>query len=322
MKAFRILGRNIRDSFKSVFRNFSLSLASISCITITLIVVAVSMILSLNVNNFTEIVEKDVTIVAFLDVDVTQERKLQIHDEILALDNVECGNMVEKKCEEENCDWAIERYCENIEPIDKMAISEEMMESSKVYKSVMSDWTREESPIQDTYQIKVEDINLIGLTADEIEQIEGVDVAKYGAGMVEELVSVFDVIRKVTIGIVIALVIVTAFLIANTIKITIMSRKKEIEIMRLVGASNINIKLPFIFEGLILGMFGAIIPTIVTIYGYTAFYNYFNGHLFTDFIELISPTPFVYYTSLLLFAIGMIVGMFGSARAVRKYLKI
>ena len=69
MKAFRILSRNIRDSFKSVFRNFSLSLASISCITITLIVVAVSIVLSFNVNNFTTIVEKDVTIVAFLDVD-------------------------------------------------------------------------------------------------------------------------------------------------------------------------------------------------------------------------------------------------------------
>lgn len=301
MKIFRILGRNIRDSFKSVFRNFSLSLASISCITITLIVVAVSAVLSFNVNNFTKIIEKNVTIIAFLDVDITEEQTEEVYNQIIALDNIEK---------------------ENVEFIDKMDISKNMMSSSKTFKSIMSDWTREESPIQDTYQIKVTDINLIDKTASEIEKIEHVDPVKYGEGMVDQLVSVFDVIRKGTVIIVIALILVTAFLIANTIKITIVSRKREIEIMRLVGASNINIRLPFIIEGLILGVIGSIIPIVLTIYGYTSIYNHFDGHLFTDFIKLIEPTPFVYYVSLLLVGIGMIVGMFGSARAVRKYLKI
>ena len=140
--------------------------------------------------------------------------------------------------------------------------------------------------------------------------------------MVEQLVSIFDIIRKATFGIVIALIIVTAFLIANTIKITIMSRKREIEIMRLVGASNINIKIPFILEGLILGIFGSIIPVGITLYGYTALYDHFGGHLFTNFIKLVEPTPFIYFISIILVLIGMIVGMFGSARAVKKYLKI
>lgn len=301
MKAFRILSRNIRDSFKSVFRNFSLSIASISCITITLIVVAVSIVLSLNVNNFTKIVEKDVTIVAFLDVDITQDEIDQVYDKIIALDNVEKSN---------------------VEFRDKMDISKEMMASSEVFKGIMSDWTREDSPIQDTYQVKVTDINLIKKTADELKKIDNIDVVKYGEGMVEQLVSVFDVVRKGSIAVVVALIVVTAFLIANTIKITIMSRKREIEIMRLVGASNINIRLPFIFEGLILGMFGSIIPIIITIYGYTALYNHFGGKLFSEFIKLLSPTPFVYLISLVLLVIGMVVGMFGSARAVKKYLKI
>lgn len=301
MKIFRILGRNIRDSFKSVFRNFSLSLASISCITITLIVVAVSMVLFLNVNNFTKIVEKDVTIVAFLDVDITEEQKNTVYDQILTLDNVEKENVIYK---------------------DKMDITEEMIKSSDVLKGVMSGWTREESPIQDTYQIKVTNIDLIKKTADELKEIENIAVVKYGEGMVEQLVTVFDMVRKCSVLIVVALIIVTAFLITNTIKITIMSRKREIEIMRLVGASNINIKLPFIFEGLMLGVFGSIIPMLITIYGYSALYNHFDGKLFTDFIKLISPTPFVYLTSLVLLVIGMIVGMFGSARAVKKYLKI
>ena len=301
MKAFRILGRNIRDSFKSVFRNFSLSLASISCITITLIVVAVAIILSINVTNFTKIVERDVTIVAFLDVDITESEREDVYDQIIALDNIEVSN---------------------VEFIDKMDITKDMMASSDVFNSIMGEWTREESPIQDTYQIKVTDINLINKTAEEIKDIENVDVVKYGEGMVEQLVSVFDAIRKGTYVVVIALILVTAFLIANTIKITIMSRKREIEIMRLVGASNINIKIPFIFEGLILGMLGAVIPIVITLYGYTALYNHFGGQLFTNFIKLVEPQPFIYYTSLALMLIGMIVGMIGSSRAVKKYLKI
>ena len=301
MKGFRILGRNIRDSFKSVFRNFSLSLASISCITITLIVVAVSLILSFNVNNFTEIVEDDVTIVAFLDVNITDKEIDKIYDKLLTLDNV-------KK--------------ENITFRDKMDISKEMMASSEVFEGIMKDWDEEESPIQDTYQIKVTDVKQIKKTANQIKKIDGVAVVKYGEGMVEQLVAVFDVIRKASLGVVVALILVTAFLIANTIKITITSRKREIEIMRLVGASNINIKLSFIFEGLLLGAFGSIIPIAATVYGYDAIYKHFDGHLFTQFIKMIEPTPFVYYASLLLLAIGMIVGMFGSARAVRKHLKI
>ena len=140
--------------------------------------------------------------------------------------------------------------------------------------------------------------------------------------MVEQLVSVFDVISKGTYIVVFALILVTAFLIAKTIKITIMSRKREIEIMRLVGASNINIKIPFIFEGLILGMLGSVIPIVITLYGYTALYDHFGGQLFTNFIKLVEPTPFIYYTSLALLLIGMIVGMIGSSRAVKKYLKI
>ena len=310
MKAFRILGRNIRDSFKSVFRNFSLSLASISCITITLLVVAITTLLSFNVNNFTEIVEKDVTIVAFLDLEVTDEQIKTLYDEILSLDNVECGELDGRG------------ICSNVQPIDKMDISEEMMESSEVFREIMKDWTREESPIQNTIQVKVVDIDLIKQTADSISELDGVDVVKYGEGMVEQLVSVFRTVRKASMFLVLALILVTAFLIANTIKITIMSRKKEIEIMRLVGASNINIKLPFIFEGLILGILGSIIPLILTIYGYSAMYKHFNGYVFTQFITLIEPTPFTYKISLLLICIGMVVGMFGSLRAVKKYLKI
>lgn len=299
MKVFRILSRNIRDSFKSVFRNFSLSLASISCITITLIVVAISIILSFNVNRFTELVEKDVTVVAFLNVDVTDIDKQDISDKLNKMSNID-----------------------KVTFKSKQEISKEMMDSSETLKNIMSKWSESESPIQDTFQIKVKDINKIGDTAKKINEIDKVEIVKYGEGMVEQLVSVFDIVRKLSIGAVIALIVVTAFLIINTIKITIFSRRREIEIMRLVGASNLNIKIPFVIEGLILGVLGSIIPIVTTIYGYTAIYDRLHGQLFTPVIKLINPTPFVYYISGILILIGMVVGMVGSLRAVRKYLKI
>ena len=92
--------------------------------------------------------------------------------------------------------------------------------------------------------------------------------------------------------------------------------------MRLVGASNIAIKLPFIFEGFILGIFGSIIPIIVSIYGYVYLYNETGGFIFTKILTLSQPFPFVFIVSGFLVIVGSLVGMIGSWRAVRKYLKI
>ena len=299
MKVIRILSRDIRDSFKGVIRNFSLSLASISCITITLIVVSISILLTYNVNEFADNVQKDVTIVAFMNVDITAEEKDDVLEEIREISGIE-----------------------SYEYQSKTDIANDMMESSEDLKNILSQYTEETSPLQPTYLVKVKDINKIGNIAAKIEKIKGVDIVKYGEGMVEQLVSIFEIVKNISVGVVVALIIVTAFLISNTIKITIFSRKREIEIMRLVGSSNLNIKIPFIFEGLFLGILGSVIPIIITTYGYTILYKKFGGQLFSPFIQLIKPTPFIYQISLALLAIGILVGMYGSFKAVRKHLKI
>ncbi len=299
MKVIRILSRDIRDSFKGVIRNFSLSLASISCITITLIVVSISILLTYNVNAFADNVQKDVTIVAFMNVDITAEEKDDVLEEIREISGIE-----------------------SYEYQSKTDIANDMMESSEDLKNILSQYTEETSPLQPTYLVKVKDINKIGNIAAKIEKIKGVDIVKYGEGMVEQLVSIFEIVKNISVGVVVALIIVTAFLISNTIKITIFSRKREIEIMRLVGSSNLNIKIPFIFEGLFLGILGSVIPIIITTYGYTILYKKFGGQLFSPFIQLIKPTPFIYQISLALLAIGILVGMYGSFKAVRKHLKI
>ena len=299
MKLFRMLGRSIRDAFKSVIRNFSLSLASISCITITLIIVALAIIASFNVQNFTEAIEKDLTIVVFLEQDVDDIEIKDIENDLKSMENIE--------------DYTFQ---------SKTEVKQQMQKESEVFDAVLSNWDDDESPLKDTFQVKVKNVTKIGKTADQIKKMKNVSVVRYGEGMVEKLVSAFESIQKVTYGIVIALVVVTVFLIVNTIKLTISARKREISIMRLVGASNFTIKTPFIIEGMILGALGSVVPILITIYGYTTFYNHFDGHLYSQLIQLIKPEPFIFSTSLIVLVIGIIVGTVGSASAVKKYLKI
>ena len=299
MKALRMLTRSIRDAFKSVVRNFSLSLASISCITITLIIVALAIIASFNVDNFTKEIEKDMTIVVFMDNESTDDDIKDAETRIKKLSNVE-------------------KYTYQ----SKVDVKEQMQSESDVFKAVLDEWDEDESPLKDTLQIKVKDVTKIKDTANKIKNMDHVSVVRYGEGYVDKMVTAFSSIEKVTYGIVVALIVVTIFLIINTIKLTISARHREIEIMRVVGASNISIKIPFIIEGMILGLFGSIVPVLVTTYGYLAFYKHFDGYLFSDLIKLITPEPFIYQTSLIVIVIGVLVGMVGSASAVRKYLKI
>lgn len=299
MKLFRMLGRSIRDAFKSVIRNFSLSLASISCITITLIIVAIAIIASFNVENFTKEIERDMTIVVFLNNNADEEDVRTTEKEIKKLSNVE-------------------KYTYQ----SKVEVKEQMQKESDVFKTVLDGWDENESPLKDTFQVKVKDITKIKKTANTIKNMDNVSVVRYGEGYVDKMITAFSSIQKVTYGIVIALILVTIFLIINTIKLTISARHREIEIMRVVGASNLSIKIPFIIEGMILGLFGSIVPVLITTYGYLAFYEHFNGYLFSELIKLIKPEPFIYSTSLIVIVIGVIVGMIGSASAVRKYLKI
>ena len=299
MRFFRILGRSIRDAFKSVGRNLSLSLASISCIIITLIIVALSIIVTYNVDNFSSELKKDLTIVAFVSNDADD-----FDVDKLKLDIEDIGNVT------------------SVTYKDKKEIKEEMMQEDEAFLNVMKEWDEEENPLQNTYLIKVDDIEKIGETATAINNLDGIDTVKYGEGMVDQLVTVFKVAQRVSVIAVVALILMTMFLIVNTIKLTIFSRKREISIMRLVGASNFGIKLPFVVEGMILGFIGSLVPVGLMIYGYKALYDYFGGRLFTDIIRLVKPFPFIYYASAIVVVIGIVVGMLGSGRAVRKYLKV
>ena len=297
MKIIRIFIRNVRDAFRSVVRNFSLSLAAITCITITLILVALSMVMTANVNNFTKTLEEELSIVVYLNEDVSAEMENEIYSNISGLEGVEKATLKTKE------EW-----------------KKEIQSYSSELDATLS--YLEDNPLLDSVIVKVNNINSISYVASIIRNYDGVKSALYGEETVDKMIAIFDIVKKATLVVVLALILVTAFLISNTIKLTIFSRKSEIEIMRLVGTSNFVIKQPFIIEGFFLGLIGSAIPIIVTIYGYILFYDHFDGYLFSHLIELIKPMNLVWYISGVLAILGGIVGMFGSGRAVRKYLKI
>lgn len=301
MKLFRSISRYFRDASKSVIRNFSLSLASISCITITLIVVALSIVLSCNVEKMTQHVRSNISMVVFFNEEFNYEKdKDKLEKQFRGIDNVDKFKYKSKK------EWAEEtkKYDESI-------------------ALVVDAWDDDSIPLFDSYEITVKDIEKIDETASIIKKLDNVYKVRYGEEYIQSVVKIFDVIEKTCIFGVIALILVTVFLIANTIKLAIFSRKTEIEIMRLVGASNMSIKIPFIIEGSFIGFFGAVIPIILMSYGYNSFYNFMDGELFTSSLgKLVEPYPFILFGSLLLLLIGLLVGMFGSYRAVKKYLKI
>ena len=297
MKAFRIIGRSIRDAFKSVFRNFSLSMASILCATITLLVVSISLVIAGNINRTTKNLEKELTIIVYLEKSSTEEDISFLKNAISKMEDVAT---VDYKSKDE---WKLE-----------------MSKYNSSFGTVFENY--EDNPLLDSFTVTVKDAKNLPITTEAIRKLDKVESANYGESAIDTIVSVFDIVEKATIVVMIALVFVTAFLITNTIKLTIYSRRNEIEIMRLVGASNIAIKMPFVIEGFIIGILGSLIPIIITIYGYIIAYEKLDGHILTDIMRLIDPTPFIFYSSAMVMALGTIIGMIGSLNAVRKYLKI
>ncbi len=297
MKVFRIIGRSFRDAFKSVFRNFSLSMASILCATITLLVVSVSLVIAGNVEDVTKNLEKELTIVVYLEKTATKD------DVDFLKSSIEAMNEVEKITYKSKEEW-----------------KNEMSEYDSSYSSLFDNYN--ENPLLDSFVVYVKKVDSLDSVTNEIKKMDKIESASYGKDAVTTIVSVFDFVEKATLIIVIALIFVTAFLITNTIKLTIYSRRNEIEIMRLVGSSNTAIKMPFVIEGFVIGFLGSIIPIILTIYGYIIAYERLNGHVYVELIKLASPYNFVFYISFIIMALGSLIGMFGSLLAVRKYLKI
>jgi cell division transport system permease protein len=300
------VSRHLREGTRNVVRNGWMTFASISSIAISLFILGIFVLITLNVNDIAGQIEKQVEINVYLEVNTSQEQINTLESQIQAIHEVKSIKFVSK---EEGLVY----------------LRQKLGESGK---SLLDGFEGENNPLNDAFTIEVDDPRNVAAVADQISALNiGKDPkpiykVNYGKGTVEALFKVTQIVRWVGFGIVILLSFTAVFLIANTIKITILARRKEISIMKMVGATNSFIRWPFFIEGALLGFIGSVIPAALILGGYWKLLNTSSLNLNLLMIELtpfgeIAPTMTV-----LLLGIGMVIGIWGSLISVRKFLRV
>ncbi len=298
-KLFRGFKRHIRDACKNFFRNITLSLSALAAINVTLIVVSFSILIGLNFELFSSDVEDNAEIIAFVQKDY-------VDSDIEYLTNEISSNPYVKEVVFSSKD-------------EQLKITGEELGN---FSSIASQFEGEENPLLHVYYIKVTDIEYIDDVKVFLEETNSFVMVSYGEEIVNQVISLFNAARIVVVIIIASLILVTVFIIYNTIRITLYSRSSEVEIMKLIGGSNYHIRAPFIYEGILIGIFGSIIPILVTTFGYKYLFENFNLRQSLEVnIDLINPDPIVYQLSGALLLCGVVVGCLGSILSVRSFLK-
>ncbi|SDH65197.1 permease-like cell division protein FtsX [Alteribacillus bidgolensis] len=295
----RTLVRHGKEGMKNLGRNGWMSFASISAVTIMLMVVGVFLILILNMNHFMSTVEEDVEVRVYVDLTASEEEQKELEEGLSQIDHVESITYLGK-------DEGLDELIESLGEEDRAA-----------FESL-----RDENPLNDAFIIQADEPQLTEQVASEAEKLPHIDRVDYGEQVVEQLFNVTNVLRTIGIVLVLGLMFTAMFLISNTIKLTIVARQKEIQIMKLVGATNGFIRWPFFLEGLLLGVLGAIVPVAAVMAGYHYLYDNFAGRLRLNFAELLPVYPLTLQVTLVLLGIGALVGVWGSLTSVRKFLKV
>ncbi|WP_093043826.1 permease-like cell division protein FtsX [Thalassobacillus cyri] len=295
----RTMGRHFREGSKSVWRNGWMTVSSVGAVTTTLLLVGVFLALMLNLNQITQEVEKDVEIKVLLDRTLQEDKDIsRVEKELNSISDV--GSVEFSSKEQE-----LERLIES------------MGDEGKAFELF-----DQSNPLKDAFVVKPSDPTDTMEVADKIRGIEGVSEVNYGEEIVQRLLQFNEYARTIGLALIIALVFTAIFLISNTIKITIIARKKEIGIMKLVGATNGFIRWPFFIEGMLLGILGAIIPIAAVVSGYYYLYYNLRDKIQFEFIQLLPFDPFAWQLSLLILGIGVFIGIWGSVMSVRKFLKV
>lgn len=300
MKLIRQIFRYIRDGFKNIWNNLFMSLSSIITLTLTLSLCSLFVLFAHNTSNFTAQVESEIKVFVEFSKDATPEQITAAVDSIQAKEHV--ANVVHITKEEEYKDF-----------IDR--IGEDDPELATFFEN-----TSEENPLVDTMIVSAENVEYVHDIATGIKEIEGVEYVDYGEeSSLAAFVNITNIIRQSFSWIVAILLILAIFLIQNTIKLTIYARKNELKIMKLVGASFAHVTVPFLIEGLIIGILGSVGPILFTIYGYQFLYELFGGVLVIPMLQMATPFPMVYELGVLMGIISIIVSLLGSFFAVIKY---
>jgi len=290
------------QAFKSMWRNRMMGLASIGSVTAVLLILGFVLLIVLNINNVALVTKESFDEVAvYIKDDVTEDQISQMGKDFQKIDGVLAVGYQSKEyaLDKMKEDWGKDAYL-----LDGL----------------------QENPLPNTYVVQLKEVSNSENIIKELEKYEGVEEVKFYADAVNSLITISDFVKKIGTGITIVLLFISIFIISNTIKITVMNRRKEIELMQYIGATNGYVRGPFMIEGIMLGTIGSIAAIIILILAYNNVFDYLtakyvallsgmSGYMIG--VEMILPD-----LTIIFFTIGIGIGILGSLFSLKKFLSV
>ena len=285
----------VREVFFSLCRNSWMAFASIGTVAVSLFIFGIFLISVMNMNQLVEALESQVEISVYLKDEATETEREKVEAALRGMQGIERVAFVSK-------DEAMERFKERLGD-----------------QKFLLDALGEANPLPDAFEVVVRQPDMVKTAADAIAPLDGVEAVKYGQDVVEHLFDMTRLMRLFGVALMALLAGATLFIISNTIRLTVIARRKEIAIMKYVGATDWFIRWPFLLEGIVLGFFGSILAFVAL----RLTYGMITAKVYDTlaFFPLIPLYPFLYYVGLVLLLCGMIIGALGSTISLKRLLK-
>lgn len=286
----------VREVFISLKRNHWMTFASISTVALSLLILGLFFIIVLNLNHMAGSLESQVQVNVYLEDELPEARIEEIGTEIKSMQGVESALFISKKA-------AMERFKERLG--DQQSLLAALGDTN---------------PLPAGFEVKLKEPQFVKSAAATMAKIEGVESAKYGQDVIEPLFDLTRMVRIFGLVVILFLALATVFIISNTIRLTVFARRKEIGIMKYVGATDWFIRWPFLMEGMVLGFFGA----LFSIWALRSVYGAVVAKIYDTFafLPLIPEQPFLNQISLLMIVVGTAIGALGSTISLKRFMKV
>ena len=284
------------ETFRSLFRNRFMAIASVLTVTLSMFILGVFLSAVLNINHMASYLENQVEMTVYLKDGLTTDQVMGIGKYLKAQPGM-------KEIKFTNKDQAMKDF------------RERMGDQQGLLDAING------NPLPASYQMSFQTPEQLKTAAEVVAKYQGVETVQYGKDIIEQLYKVAQVIRLSGIVLIIFLAGAELFIIFNTIRLTVFARRREIQIMKYVGASNGFIRWPFLFEGMVIGFLGSGFASLILWEGYKTVVSEMAAAGLV-FIPMIPLWPFMGYTTLIILAAGIVIGVMGSAISLRKYMKV
>lgn len=286
----------VRETYKSIRRNGFMSFASISTVAVSLMVLGIFLLIFLNTNNLAKHLESQVQVSVYMQDDANADELAETKVNLEKLDGVVKVTAITKA-------EALERF------------KSRLGDQQKILDSLGGD-----NPFPNSFDVQVKNPDTIKEITSEISKFPKVETARFGQEVVEHIFQLTRVLRFGGVALVIFLAAGTLFIISNTIRLTVFARRKEVIIMKYVGATDWFIRWPFLLEGMTLGFLGAVVANFFLNISYSSLMS--TVHATLAFFPLIPAKPLMTYVTIFMLIIGTAIGALGSYISLRKFLRV